>query len=537
MIIQRIKNEDRKYELIQPKVKRDKTFGELINYIKYIYEFLWKNPYYVSEILSYADICDVKNCLAHFFTVNFYENNLSNNNKEGQLLFVISLLLKKELNQLNINNSNIEINNIDKSFLNNTPCSYIFEELFYKKEIQSFFKPIIINLIEELESSYQSQEIVFNPDLISTDIKNISEITVSTYQGLHSLYKNIEEREKFIKQLKDLKINTLVLDEAHHLRKEWWRALTYLNEELMPEQTLSLTATPPYDADIQEWARYEELCGPIDEVISIPELVKNKDLCPHQDFIHFSLLKSSENEIIRKHSSNVGEFLGKIFSDKELLEYIKNMSFLNPTENDIEKIYDSPDFYVSIVSFLTSAGIEIQKTFLKLFDAKKSDIPSFDIKQVKIFLNGLLITHVSEFKGIEEKLENYLNLAKRLGVIQNKKIVLNENSKIQKQIANSMGKLDSILEITELENNNLKDALRMVILADYIKAEDTDNSHLGVIPIWRAIKNKFNNIPSAILSGSVILIPKRLQDKLIEQLEQNFPKKYLGYLIYFLIQK
>ena len=170
MIIQRIKNEDRKYELIQPKVKRDKTFGELINYIKYIYEFLWKNPYYVSEILSYADICDVKNCLAHFFTVNFYENNLSNNNKEGQLLFVISLLLKKELNQLNINNSNIEINNIDKSFLNNTPCSYIFEELFYKKEIQSFFKPIIINLIEELESSYQSQEIVFNPDLIRDTI-------------------------------------------------------------------------------------------------------------------------------------------------------------------------------------------------------------------------------------------------------------------------------------------------------------------------------------------------------------------------------
>ena len=31
----------------------------------------------------------------------------------------------------------------------------------------------------------------FNPDLISTDIKNLTEITISTYQGLHSLYKNI----------------------------------------------------------------------------------------------------------------------------------------------------------------------------------------------------------------------------------------------------------------------------------------------------------------------------------------------------------
>ena len=72
----------------------------------------------------------------------------------------------------------------------------------------------------------------FNPDLISTDIKNLSEITISTYQGLHSLYKNIEDRENFIKQLKRLNVNTLVLDEAHHLRTEWWATLNSLYEEM-----------------------------------------------------------------------------------------------------------------------------------------------------------------------------------------------------------------------------------------------------------------------------------------------------------------
>ena len=48
----------------------------------------------------------------------------------------------------------------------------------------------------------------FDSNLISTDIKNLSEITISTYQGLHSLYKNIEDRENFIKQLKSLNINS-----------------------------------------------------------------------------------------------------------------------------------------------------------------------------------------------------------------------------------------------------------------------------------------------------------------------------------------
>ena len=164
MMMQRLKNEERKYELIQSQSNRDKTFGELINYIKYIFNYLWNNPYIVSEILSYANISDIRNYLAHFFTVNFYENNLTNNSQEGQLLFIITLQLKKELNQINIRNN--EINHIEQTFLNNTPCGFIFSELFHKKEIQAFFKPIISDLIEELELSYPSQEIVFNPGLI-----------------------------------------------------------------------------------------------------------------------------------------------------------------------------------------------------------------------------------------------------------------------------------------------------------------------------------------------------------------------------------
>ena len=83
MMMQRLKNEERKYELIQPEINRDKTFGELINYIKYIFDYLWKNPSTVSEILSYSKISDIKNYLAHFFTINFYENNLMNNSLEG----------------------------------------------------------------------------------------------------------------------------------------------------------------------------------------------------------------------------------------------------------------------------------------------------------------------------------------------------------------------------------------------------------------------------------------------------------------------
>ena len=128
----------------------------------------------------------------------------------------------------------------------------------------------------------------------------------------------MDKAEDIIGILQSAKVSLLCFDEAHHLRKEWWKALTYLNEHLKPEQTLALTATPPYDADFNEWKRYQELCGDIDEVISIPELVKNGDLCPHQDFIHFSQLHQRERELLENHRQNVNIMLEKLREDKRL---------------------------------------------------------------------------------------------------------------------------------------------------------------------------------------------------------------------------
>ena len=388
--------------------------------------------------------------------------------------------------------------------------------------------------------------------IVSTDIRVPKYITVITYQALlaafcgekdeeneNQIYGededidsesitssrrfNDKKADEIIKVLKDAKISLLCFDEAHHLRKEWWKALMYLNDNLQPEQTLALTATPPYDADLSEWNRYEELCGEIDEVISIPELVKNNDLCPHQDFVYFSKLRDSEKEMIKKHQQAVEQFIEKIESDHELIKYLSRMNFLLHTDDEVEKILDDPEFYVSVVSLLHKLGFDIPHKFTRLFNAKEQDIPKFDTAQAKRFINGFLITKTGEFKGFEEKIEDYLSQAKRAGLIHNKKIVFNESVKIQRQIASSVGKMDSIVEIVECETESLGKDLRMVILADYIKDKDTDNSHLGVVPIWRTLKNKFSQeqISLGVLCGSLILLPTDKQNDFNSLLEEN----------------
>jgi superfamily II DNA or RNA helicase len=57
---------------------------------------------------------------------------------------------------------------------------------------------------------------------------------------------------------------TLAVDEAHHLRAEWWKTLKFVAEHLNKPTIVALTATPPYDVSPFEWQRYEELCGAVD---------------------------------------------------------------------------------------------------------------------------------------------------------------------------------------------------------------------------------------------------------------------------------
>ena len=54
----------------------------------------------------------------------------------------------------------------------------------------------------------------------------------------------------------------------------------------------------------------------------------------------------------------------------------------------------------------------------------------------------------------------------------------------------------------------------MVILADFIRLGDTDCSTLGVVPIWRRLKDNFSDtISLGVLCGSLILIPARILDR------------------------
>ena len=165
MLAERLGIHYNKYKLITEQKERNDFFQNINRYIPNFIYSIWNNPKSLATILSVADKNDIKNNLDHFITHYLYENIFSSNGNQDQLIYIITLLLKEEINKLE---DDIEINLLH--FLNETACGFILEELLQKKEVQSFFKNIIKIVIRNIEKIYSLNTIMFDPEEISTKI-------------------------------------------------------------------------------------------------------------------------------------------------------------------------------------------------------------------------------------------------------------------------------------------------------------------------------------------------------------------------------
>ena len=382
------------------------------------------------------------------------------------------------------------------------------------------------------------------PEWISDDIYNLKFFNSVTYQGLHCAYKKLtrivsdnddtdDEVEKeaintevdvktynLISEIKKQGIKTIVLDEAHHLKNEWWNSLTKVVEAIPDVIIISLTATPPYDIEQNEWKRYISLCGDIDAEISVPELVKAKNLCPHQDYVYFSYPTNSEKEMIKKYQDEVQVLIEELTTNTDFINLIRNHPYFKDSDVYIEEILENPKFYSSMLIYLNAAGIEVSKEHVKVLGHTK-DIPALDARWLEVLLQNIIFDNRDTFKDME-----FLSLIEKrlheMGAIEKKEVLLTNNSNLQKLFINSISKLDSIVNIVKSEYSNMSNKLRMVILTDYLRKEylELENPEiktLGVFPILIKLLNSGVSINMAVLTGSIFMIPVNMKDRLIEE--------------------
>ncbi|MBO5270570.1 MAG: DEAD/DEAH box helicase family protein [Clostridia bacterium] len=237
--------------------------------------------------------------------------------------------------------------------------------------------------------------------LFSDDLHSVKLLTSVTYQALYTAVEKVAENDDgdvdcsdvdVFTAMKEFGIKTVCLDEAHHLKNEWQRALEKFLSSLDKDvKIISLTATPPYDAKDGEWNRYKAICGEIDEEIFVPELVGQNTLCPHQDYVYFNYPTEAEIASFEDHRLRAAlavEALGG-------LELFPRISDALNAEKNYEVLFASVKEYVALLCLLRFYGFRQNKRLISALTAGKG-LPNFKMQYaetaIRFLLEGGLIT-------------------------------------------------------------------------------------------------------------------------------------------------
>lgn len=359
----------------------------------------------------------------------------------------------------------------------------------------------------------------------SYDLHEITLINSITYQALHSIMNKLPlEEDGVVTDYSDLDIfelvrkynvKTICLDEAHHLQNEWQKSLERFIEQLGEDvKVVALTATPPYDANKAEWDRYEKVCGPIDEEIFVPELVKEGTLCPHQDYVYFNYPTKEETEVFTTYKNKVLNAI-KEFKKLDVLENI-HATIVDAYHNDKDYFYDNAEPFILLLAIIESIGITVEPKIIKSLTGKKG-LPSLSLVSYERAITFCL---VDEKITTEKEKERITKILKTNSVFERNKVNFTLKESMKHKLISSIGKLDSIAKITEAETNNMGENLRLLILTDYIKKEsikdlfnDNISLQISVVSIFEALVKSNPKYRMGILSGNLIVLPMDCKDQ------------------------
>lgn len=376
-------------------------------------------------------------------------------------------------------------------------------------------------------------------DLVSQNLKEMKALTIVTYQAFHSAMNQINSKEEgeiedftgfnLLASLKEQGVGTFCLDECHHLRNEWWKSLETFRKQYGQLQVISLTATPPYDSEPELWERYIRMCGEIDQEITVPELVKEDTLCPHQDFVYICSPTAEESEHIMLFEDRKWEYIHQLLVNPDFQALVSGSKVL---KGDISSdvLLEDPKYLSAILIFMHSQGLTIPDSLENLLGAKR--LPQVNSYWLELLLQSVLYQTPDWYEdpnGFREKLESNL---KARGLIEQRQVFLVKSKSRDKILNQSLGKLSGIADIFLTEYKSMGRDLRQLVLADYIRKDFAtylgDNqatiSQLGVLTYFESIRRKAQeheiSVSLAVLSGSVVILPTNVAAELKELLPQ-----------------
>ncbi|MHA4844557.1 DEAD/DEAH box helicase family protein [Flavitalea antarctica] len=364
---------------------------------------------------------------------------------------------------------------------------------------------------DDLHGGATEEELSWQKMDVDVDDEEVNEVQVEFTQH-DTIARNMDI---VAKTLKDQGVQVIVADEAHHLQNEWWATLTEIKDQLEPK-IVALTATPPYDVSPNEWQRYIGFAGPVDAEISVPELMQEGDLCPHQDLVYFTMPSTNERDQLQRFRNDSERLFQELKVDQTMVGAIQKHPIWVLPMDQLDWIYSNLSYYSACLIFMKANGFEVPPGHLDVIGDKTPAIPLLDYHWMQMLLDFYLFKDRDHFKIHKEHQTKIEHKLKRAGVLEKRKIDFGENRRLSSMLTSSLSKLNAIGEIVDLEYAQLGKDLRMVVLCDFIRREflsgTDDNEYIldkpGVIPVFEKLRrSRMANGSIGVLTGSLIILP------------------------------
>ena len=354
---------NKKYVLIED----NECLKDLNNYLPNFLIYLWENPQIMATILSNSNKKDFKDNLASFVVNNFYENILSSNYIEDNLMYLLTLMLKEEINNLK------NIDEIDCFLNESSPVGHLLFELRRKNDIQNFFKNVIFNAVDYLEN-VSSKE--FN--------LNIEEIVDITYVNINN--KSIDYEENEDEKIEIIKRGKTYTDDFY--KSQFDEAANYLNLNL--EQ---LTLKQITDKEKKKFDKFtEKYLGTLNlkEIKNLSEnkFINNKEMKDYCDEQIKNCQKYENDENLYSNGKLMYKLFQTIDAQKYLFiyqkDFVKIIEFIDQLLSDLKNNLYLISYSVKCLCKIIS--ILLEKKFPTITTTQKIAFIS------RFFFNKLLIS-------------------------------------------------------------------------------------------------------------------------------------------------
>ena len=344
-------------------------FGVMYNFIPNFFYYLWGNPKLVAEIIKNCDIKDIKASLANLFINNFYKNILSNNYVENNLLYVLTILIKDEIDNLK------NVDDSDKFMGDESKVGVFMNELRKNNDIKCFFKTSILNIISDLESMSTLNLNLDSQDVLNNLTKKIQ--TEFEYESKLDYLEKIINQYTSVQEIEELRIN-------HPTQKNTKEEIKQKNIEIFVSKYFKiLPLSELKKIKSESGTNYPDMNDYIEHI------TKNVD-----DDNCYSNLQLMEKFREKKIFSNklISLYSTKFFIIKNLLD-----KFFSSLEQNLNLMPYYVKCICKIISVLIQKkfnDINIVKTgtFISKFFFKKLIMPILVNPEIELFINDFIIS-------------------------------------------------------------------------------------------------------------------------------------------------